>query len=100
MKNYALKHVKDITPYTPPLHGRRDFSGDLLDFNERTTEPSKKVTVALMNFFRTGKLQRYPEYIDLQRKIAKYAKVSATQIMITNGSDNGIDTIYRASDLR
>lgn len=95
MKNYALKRVKDITPYIPPLHGRRSFSGDLLDFNERTTEPSKKVTAALMKFFRAGKLQRYPEYIDLQRKIAKYAKVSVNQIMITNGSDHGIDTIFR-----
>ena len=95
MKNYALKHIKNITPYSPPLHGRLEFHGDLLDFNERTTGPSKKVKVALRKFFQKGKLQRYPEYVDLQKKIAKYAKVGVNQIMITNGSDHGIDIIFR-----
>lgn len=95
IKNYALKHVKDMTSYAPPLNGRLDFSGDLLDFNERVVPPSKKVTAALVAFLRSGKIQRYPEYADLQKKIAKYAKVSAGQIMITNGSDHGIDVIFR-----
>lgn len=95
MKNYALKHIKDIMPYSPPLNGRLDFFGDLLDFNERTTGPSKKVRTALVKFFQTGKLQRYPEYVGLQEKIAKYAKVDKAQIMVTNGSDHGIDIIFR-----
>lgn len=94
-KNYALKHVKEMTPYTPPLNGRLDFSGDLLDFNERAIVPSKKVTAALVVFFKNGKIQRYPEYADLQEKISKYAEVPANQIMITNGSDHGIDVIFR-----
>lgn len=95
MRNHALRHIKDIAPYSPPLNGRLDFSGDLLDFNERTTEPSKKVKVALKEFFQGGKIQRYPEYVGLQEKIAKYAKVDISQIMITNGSDHGIDIIFR-----
>lgn len=94
-KNYALKHIKEMTPYTPPLNGRLEFSGDLLDFNERVITPSKKVTAALVAFFKKGKIQRYPEYSDLQKKISKYAKVSVSQIMITNGSDHGIDVIFR-----
>lgn len=94
-KNYALKHVKDIMPYVPPLSGRSDFSGDLLDFNERAIAPSKKVTTALIAFFRKGKMQRYPEYADLKEKISKYANVPVNQIMITNGSDHGIDVIFR-----
>ncbi|MEK7538319.1 MAG: histidinol-phosphate transaminase [Patescibacteria group bacterium] len=95
VKNYALKWIKDMTPYSPPLGGRLNFSGDLLDFNERVTTPSKKVTTALIAFFRKGKIQRYPEYADLQEKISKYAKVLANQVMITNGSDHGIDVIFR-----
>lgn len=94
-KNYALKHIKEMTPYTPPLNGRMDFSGDLLDFNERVITPSKKVTSALVAFFRKGMIQRYPEYADLKERIAKYAKVSADQVMVTNGSDHGIDVIFR-----
>lgn len=95
IKNYALKHIKDMTQYTPPLTGRLDFSGDLLDFNEREIIPSKKVTKALAIFFQRGKLQRYPEYVDLKEKISRYAKVPTNQIMITNGSDHGIDVIFR-----
>lgn len=95
IRNYALKHIKDMVSYTPPLNGRLDFSGDLLDFNERGISPSKKVTAALVTFFREGKMQRYPEYADLKEKISKYAKVPLSQIMITNGSDHGIDVIFR-----
>lgn len=94
-KNYALKHIRDMKPYLPPLNGRLDLAGDLLDFNEREIVPSKKVVAALVLFFRKGKIQRYPEYAGLQEKIAKYAKVSTDQIMVTNGSDHGIDVIFR-----
>lgn len=94
-KNYALKHIAEMRPYNPPLNGRLDFSGDLLDFNERVTGPSKKVTAALVAFFKKGKIHRYPEYADLQEKISKYAKVPINQIMLTNGSDHGIDVIFR-----
>lgn len=94
-KNYVLKHIKEMTPYTPPLSGRLEFSGDLLDFNERVMTPSRKVISALVTFFKKGKIQRYPEYSDLQKKISEYAKVSVSQIMITNGSDHGIDVIFR-----
>jgi len=38
----------------------------------------------------------YPEYGDICEEIAKYAEVKPEFVMITNGSDQGIDVIFRA----
>ncbi|MFA6528977.1 MAG: histidinol-phosphate transaminase, partial [Candidatus Gracilibacteria bacterium] len=95
MKNLALKRIQKMKPYSPPLNGRSNFKGILLDFNERTVTVNKKVIKALENFIKKSKVQVYPEYFDLCEKIAKYTGVNADQIMLTNGSDNGMDIIFR-----
>lgn len=82
--------------YLPPLEGRRCFKGRLLDFNERTIPPSKKVVKALKKFVNSGQIQLYPEYASINDKIAKYAGMKSNRVMITNGSDQGIDIIFRA----
>ncbi len=82
--------------YNPPIEGRRSYKGVLCDFNERTTPVSSAVRLALRVFVKKNQLQVYPEYGDeLQRQIAAYARVPAEQVMITNGSDQGIDLIFR-----
>ena len=73
--------IKKMSHYKPPLEGRSEKNYLLLDFNERTTEPSPKVKEALKKFIDSGKLQVYPEYGDLEAKIAKYAGVPAGEIM-------------------
>lgn len=95
MKNLALQRIQDMKSYNPPLAGRRTFSGILLDFNERTLPPSSRVQTAIQNLLRSNKLQLYPEYGDLEKKIGKFAGVKANQVMITNGSDQAIDLIFR-----
>jgi len=95
MKNIALQRIKEMKSYNPPLSGRRAFSGILLDFNERTLPPSSKVQKAVQELLKTNKLQVYPEYGDLERKLAQYVGVNTEQIMITNGSDQGIDLLFR-----
>ena len=67
-----------------------------MDFNERTTEPSPKVKDALKKFIDSGRLQVYPEYGDLEGKIAQYAEVKDGQAIVTNGGDQGIDIVCRA----
>jgi len=88
--------IQKMEPYKPPLEGRSEKNYLLLDFNERTVEPSSKVKDALKKFIDSGKLQVYPEYGNLEGKIAEYAEVPASQVMITNGGDQGIDVICRA----
>lgn len=90
------ERIKKMSHYNPPLEGRASKDYLLLDFNERTTEPSPKVKEALKKFIDSGRLQVYPEYGDLEVKIAQYAKVLASQVMVTNGGDQGIDIICRA----
>ncbi|OGJ53302.1 hypothetical protein A2448_01405 [Candidatus Peregrinibacteria bacterium RIFOXYC2_FULL_41_22] len=95
MKNLAIKRIQKMTPYSPPLNGRSGFKGILLDFNERTVQVNKKAIKALEEFIKKSKVQVYPEYFTLREKIAKYVGVEKNQIMLTNGSDNGMDIIFR-----
>lgn len=95
MTNYANKNIQSMKLYSPPLSGRRNFKGCLLDFNERTIPVSKPVLEALKGFISSDQIQLYPEYDDLCAKIAAYTGVKNDQVMITNGSDQGIDLIFR-----
>ena len=90
------ENIKKMEPYKPPLEGRASKGYLLLDFNEMTIEPSPKVKKALKEFVDSGRLQVYPEYGDLDSKIAQYAGVEPPEVMVTNGSDQGIDVIFRA----
>ncbi|MDA2921831.1 histidinol-phosphate transaminase [Patescibacteria group bacterium AH-259-L07] len=95
MRNLALKRIQRMQPYKPPLDGRSAYGGMLLDFNEKTKPMQSKIVRALEKFVRSQKLQVYPEYFDLEKRIADYAGVMVNQVMITNGSDQGIDIIFR-----
>jgi len=90
------ENIKKMSPYKPPLEGRASKGYLLLDFNEMTIEPSPKVKKALKEFIDSGRLQVYPEYGDLDSKVAEYAGVKSSEVMVTNGSDQGIDVIVRA----
>lgn len=91
------KHIHAMTAYKPPLDGRDPKRHTLLDFNERTVPVSQPVIDALVDYVRSGRLQMYPAYGDIEQLIAEYCLVAAEQVMITNGSDQGIDLIIRAS---
>ncbi len=95
MKNLALSRIQAMKPYSPPLNGRSNYDGLLLDFNERTKSPAQPVLTALKQLMENPRLQLYPEYFDLTKKIADYAKVDASQVMITNGTDQAIEVIFR-----
>ncbi len=93
----AIKQrIKKMGHYKPPLEGRATKDYLLLDFNERTTPTSPKVKDALKKFLDSDRLQVYPEYGDLESKIAKYAGVKPGKVMVTNGGDQSIDIISRA----
>jgi len=95
MNQYVNTQIGKMTSYSPPIEGRSKYNGLLLDFNERTAPVSPKVAKALKDFASSQKVQMYPEYSDITPKIANYAGVKNGQVMITNGSDQGIDLIFR-----
>ncbi len=89
-------HILAMSAYKPPLEGRNPKDFTLLDFNERTIPVSQPIIDALQSFISDGRLQQYPAYGDIVERLASYTGVDATQVMITNGSDQGIDLIFRA----
>ena len=90
-------HIDAMTAYAPPLEGRDPEKFTLLDFNERTLPLGKVVEDALVAYIRSGRLQMYPSYSDVVARIADYVGVPSEQVMITNGSDQGIDLIFRSA---
>ncbi|WP_188149742.1 pyridoxal phosphate-dependent aminotransferase [Teredinibacter waterburyi] len=90
-------HIDAMSAYKPPLDGRDPHKHLLLDFNERTQPVADVVRQALIDYINSGRLQMYPAYGDITDKIAGYAGVAADQVMITNGSDQGIDLVIRAA---
>lgn len=90
------KRILKMRHYKPPLEGRSLTNYLFLDFNERTSPPNSKIKRALKEFINSNRLQIYPEYNDLEARIAQYAKVKTGEVMATNGGDQGIDIICRA----
>lgn len=91
------EHIRQMGAYKPPLEGRNPQSNLLLDFNERTLPVSKPILDALTHYIHSGCMQTYPSYGDITERLAQYCGVNESQVMITNGSDQGIDLIIRAS---
>jgi histidinol-phosphate aminotransferase len=89
-------HIAQLAAYKPPLEGRDPDKFTLLDFNERTIPVAEPITQALLEYITSGRLQMYPSYGDIDQQLARYCGVSADQVMITNGSDHGIELIIRA----
>lgn len=89
-------HIVALSAYKPPLEGRNPDAFTLLDFNERTLPVAKNVQQALHGYIDAGRLQMYPSYGDTVKRLANYAGVGEEQLMLTNGSDQGIDLVFRA----
>ena len=89
-------HIEAMSAYCPPLEGRNPDQHLLLDFNERTLPVGEHVRAALIDYVQSGRMQMYPSYGNLVDKIASYVGVNSDQVMITNGSDQGIDLLFRA----
>ena len=85
-----------MTPYSPPLEGRDPAVNTLLDFNESVLPPGSDVLAAMHRFIDSGRLQVYPEYQRLEQKLSAYHGIKPEQLLLTNGSDQGIDVVLRA----
>lgn len=85
------EEIERMESYIPPLDFREKMLK--LDFNENTLGPSKKVR-KLINLD-SPVLNVYPSYAGLKEKIAEYAKANSENLVLTNGSDEGIDLAMR-----
>lgn len=80
-----------MTPYHPPTEGRR---GRLrLDFNENTVGCSPRVIEALRGVT-ADEVATYPEYSRILDRVARHFGLAREQVLVTNGIDDAIRTIY------
>jgi histidinol-phosphate aminotransferase len=82
----AREAVRRMKEYHPPLSGR---DGLRLDFNENTEAPSPRVAEVLQQFG-SEELTKYPERAPLEALVAKYLRLSAPQVLLTNGVDEAV----------
>ena len=88
--------IRNMTPYSPPLEGRDPSVNTLLDFNESVLPPGSDILLAMHRFIDSGRLQVYPEYQRLEQKLSAFHGIQTGQLLLTNGSDQGIDVVLRA----
>lgn len=88
--------VSALGTYKPPLEGRNPGEYLLMDFNESPEPPPLSVRKALQQYMIEGHLQVYPHYGKFVEQLGKYVGVPSGQILLTNGSDQGIDVILRS----
>jgi histidinol-phosphate aminotransferase len=82
----AREAVRRMKEYHPPLSGR---DGLRLDFNENTETPSPRVAEVLQQFG-SEELTKYPERAPVEALVAKYLRLSAPQVLLTNGVDEAV----------
>jgi histidinol-phosphate aminotransferase len=81
-----------LPSYHPPLAGR---SGLRLDFNENTGGCSPRVLETLRSFD-PEQLAKYPEREPVEEMVAAFLKVSAAELLLTNGVDEAIHLLCQA----
>ncbi len=93
--------VRSIKPYQAVssldhIHSRPELVPHKLDWNEATVPPSPKVIEAVQGFLsRAHHLNWYPvlHSTNLAEKLAAFHRVGEDNLLITNGSDQALDTI-------
>ena len=87
--------IANMGTYKPPLDGRNPKEYLLMDFNESPEPPPPSVRKALQEYLLEGDLHVYPHYGSFCEELGQYVGVSAEQLLLTNGSDQGIDVVLR-----
>ena len=87
--------IVNMGTYKPPLEGRNPKEYLLMDFNESPEPPPPSVRKALQEYLLEGDLHVYPHYGSFCEELGQYVGVSSEQLLLTNGSDQGIDVVLR-----
>ncbi len=89
-------HIVSMGPYKPPWTGLDRSRYLRFDLNENTLNPPEHVKTALKEYIDSNRIQMYPEYESFMSDLKAYARADIEQLILTNGSDHGIELILRA----
>ncbi|MCE9499996.1 MAG: histidinol-phosphate transaminase [Leptospira sp.] len=98
MKKYFRQELYDLDAYVPGEQPDPDSKVIKLNTNENPYPPSPEIQKEIDRIVSQGLLRRYPNPVsrDLRNEIAKHHGVKETQILVTNGSDEGLAILFRA----
>lgn len=92
----VLPNIAAMARYAPPWTGLDRKNYMRLDLNENTQPPPEQVKIALDRLIDAQCIQMYPEYDFFMPKLSSYVGIEQDYLMVTNGSDQGIEIILRA----
>lgn len=93
LNNILRENIKKLVPYSSARSDYKGEEGIFLDANENSICP-----VAFSEEMKSISLNRYPDplQINLKKKIAEINNISFENIFLGNGSDEGIDILFRS----
>ncbi|MBF0628792.1 MAG: aminotransferase class I/II-fold pyridoxal phosphate-dependent enzyme [Magnetococcales bacterium] len=96
MKSCVRPNIRALTAYAPPWTGLDRTRYVRLDLNENTRALPPEILPVLERLLSSGTASRYPEYHTFLPQLAQHLGVQENQLIITNGSDQGIEILLRA----
>ena len=86
--------IAGMKPYLPPLDERDPEQHMLMDFNESPLPPQPEVIDSVSRFL-SRRTHIYPAYGEFLHVLSNYAGVDEASLILSNGSDQGIDIVLR-----
>ena len=88
------RNIADLGYYNPPLENRNPEEYILMDFNEPPMPPHNDLIEEVVSSLK-NKIHTYPFYEKFLQELSKYVGVDSDKLLLTNGSDQAVDIIFR-----
>ena len=86
--------ISKMGSYSPPLNNRNPEEYLLMDFNEPPLPLPNKSIEKIVSLLKS-KIHTYPVYQEFLKDLSNYVGVDTDKLLITNGSDQAADIIFR-----
>ena len=99
MKKYFQQPLYDLAPYIPGEQPSGTKKIVKLNTNENPYPPSPQIKKVVKNILAKGLLRKYSNPIssNVIKEISTLHKIPESHIMVTNGSDEGLAILFRAT---
>ena len=87
-------NISDLGYYNPPLENRNPEEYVLMDFNEPPLPPHDDLIEEVVSLLK-NKIHIYPAYEKFLEELSNYVGVNSEKLLLTNGSDQAVDIIFR-----